>query len=76
MATTDQRLERIVEALGQLQVSLESLRGSLGTIVQTSADHEERLRSIERFQNMLTPTLAAITFVLGVVTKEAVGRWI
>lgn len=76
MATTDQRLERIVEALGQLQVSLESLRGSLGTIVQTSADHEERLRSIERFQNMLTPTLAAITFVLGVVAKEAVGRWI
>jgi len=42
--------------------------------MQTSRDHEQRLRSMERWQHNLTPILAALTFILGAVFSEMLGR--
>lgn len=74
MPRPDQRFSQIMQVLEQLHVSLEGLRTSLASVVQATTDHEQRLRSVERFQHALTPTLAAITFILGVASKAAIEQ--
>ena len=74
MSGTDERLDRIVESLQQVNVNLESLRVSLASLVERSDDHESRIRSMERWQNNLTPVLAAVTFILGAVFTQFLGR--
>ncbi|HVJ84970.1 MAG TPA: hypothetical protein VM452_04950 [Caulifigura sp.] len=74
MARDDERLDRVVEALQQINVNLEGLRVALVNLTQTAADHEDRLRSVERWRNHLTPLVAALTFVLGAVCSAAVQR--
>lgn len=70
----DEHLDRILESLAQVNVNLEGLRVSLITVTETAADHEHRLRAIERWKYHLTPILAAITFVLGAVFSIALDR--
>jgi hypothetical protein len=72
----DEKLDRIVEALQQVNVNLESLRVTLLSLVQITDDHEARLRSVERWQNNLTPILAVATFMLGAVFTEMLKRFI
>lgn len=76
MTLSDEKLDRIVEALQQVNVTLESLRVSLSSLVQVSDDHEQRIRVVERWQNNLTPVLAAMTFMLGVVFSMALERFL
>ncbi|MBL4884415.1 MAG: hypothetical protein JKY95_07760 [Planctomycetaceae bacterium] len=71
---SDEKLDRIVEALHEVNVNLESLRVSLAGQLETTSDHEARLRSIERWQNNLTPVLAAITFILGVTFTQVIDH--
>jgi prefoldin subunit 5 len=70
----DERLDRIVEALQQINVNLEGLRVALQELSETTADHEERLRSIERWKYNLTPLLGALAFVLGALSSAVIGR--
>ena len=76
MGANDERLDRIVESLQQINVHLEGLRVSLTSLVQDSEDHETRIRAVERWQSNLTPILAFLTFVLGAVFTEMLGRFI
>lgn len=70
----DEKLDRIVEAVHGVSVQLESLRTTLQQLQTSSLDHEKRLRSIERWQNNLTPILAAMTFVLGASFTQVLDR--
>jgi len=70
----EDRLDRILESLSRIQVTIESLRISLQSISETSHDHESRLRSVERWKHQLTPVLAVVTFVLGVVATAVLER--
>ncbi len=76
MARDDERLDRVVEALQQINVNLEGLRVALVDLTETTSDHEARLRTIERWKHSLTPVLAALTFVLGAICSVAVQRMI
>lgn len=66
------RLERITEMLSRLYAQLETLRVLLAAQCESSRDHEDRLRLLERWQHSLTPVLAAGTFLLGL----ACSLWI
>lgn len=70
----DATLDRILESLTQIHVTLESVRVSLATLGETAADHEQRLRSIERWLGHLTPVFAVATFVLGAIFTAALER--
>ncbi len=70
----EDRLDRILESLSRIQVTIESLRISLQSISETSHDHESRLRSVERWKHQLTPVLAVVTFLLGVVATAVMER--
>ena len=74
MSTMDEKLDRIVETLQQVNVNLESLRVTLSSLVEVSDDHESRIRLIERWQQNLTPVLAVLTFLLGAVFTEVLDR--
>ncbi len=76
MARDDERLDRVVEALQQINVNLEGLRVALIDLTETTADHEERLRHLEHWKHGLTPVLAALTFVLGAICSVAVQKLI
>ncbi len=71
----DDKLERIVMALHDVNVALESVRTILQGLQNLSCDHEGRLRTIERWQHNLTPILAAMTFVLGITTTHVINRF-
>ena len=70
----DEKLDRIVETLQQVNINLESLRVTLSALVEVSDDHESRIRTIERWQQNLTPVLAVLTFMLGAVFTEVLDR--
>ena len=76
MTHTDETLDRIVEAVQQVNVNLEGLRVSMTSLIQICDDHETRIRSIERWQNNLTPVLAVLTFILGAIFTETLKRFI
>ncbi|MCA8997250.1 MAG: hypothetical protein KDA36_09265 [Planctomycetaceae bacterium] len=70
----EDQIDRIIESLSQINVSLENLRVSLLALAETCADHEERIRAIERWKNSLTPLLASMTFILGAIFSAAVNH--
>lgn len=74
MPRPEETWDRLVESLAQVSVNLESLRVALSLLNETRTDHEQRLRSIERWRHNLTPMLAAITFVLGAMFSVAAQR--
>jgi hypothetical protein len=76
MARDDERLDRVIEGLQQINVNLEGLRVALVDLTETTADHEDRLRSIERWKHSLTPVLAALTFVLGAICSVAIQKFV
>ena len=69
MSSVEEKLERLFEAMGKIQVSLEALRGSMKALVAARDDHEHRLRAIERRHYKLLPLSAVTTFALGVLFK-------
>ncbi len=71
---SEEKLDRIVEALHEANVKLGGLQVTLSKLVEVTSDHETRLRVIERWQNNLMPILAAMTFVLGVTFTEVIER--
>ena len=74
MIAMDEKLDRIVETLQQVNINLESLRVTLSSLVEVSDDHESRIRLIERWQQNLTPVLAVLTFMLGAIFTEVLDR--
>jgi hypothetical protein len=72
----DEKLDRLLESLQQLNVSVESLRVSLAALIEISGDHEKRLRLLERWQQNLTPVLAILTFTLGALFTQALTRFL
>ena len=74
MSAMDEKLDRIVETLQQVNVNLESLRVTLSSLVEVSDDHESRIRTVERWQQNLTPVLAVLTFMLGAIFTEVLDR--
>jgi hypothetical protein len=73
-STTDERMDRLIEAVQQTNVLLEGMKVSLMQLTERSLDHEQRLRTIERWRHNLTPILAALTFLSGVVFSEMIQR--
>ena len=71
---SDEKLDRIVESLHEVNVNLGGLQVTLTGLVDVANDHETRLRVVERWQNNLTPILVAMTFVLGVTFTEVIER--
>lgn len=72
----DERMDRLVEAVQQTNLLLEGVKVSLTQVIQRSIDHEDRLRVIERWRHNLTPILAALTFLSGVVFSEMIQRMV
>lgn len=70
----DERIDRIVEAIQRTNLLLEGMRASMQTLVERNHDHEQRLRVVERWLHNLSPVLAALTFLLGVVFSEMIQR--
>lgn len=73
-STTDERMDRLIEAVQQTNILLEGMKVSLTQLTERSVDHEARLRTIERWRHNLTPILAALTFLSGVVFSEMIQR--
>lgn len=72
----DDKLDRIMESVSQLNVQVESLRVSVQTLIQEQQDHEARLRILERWRNSLTPIFAVLTFVIGSLFTAALERFL
>ncbi|WP_437225301.1 hypothetical protein SH661x_004005 [Planctomicrobium sp. SH661] len=70
----DDAFDRLVESLALINVNLEGLRVSLLAVTETKIDHEERLRSIERWRYHLSPIISAITFLLGASLTAALAK--
>lgn len=70
----DESLDRIVESLGQINVNLECLRVTLSGLSEVAADHEDRLRLIERWKHNLSPFVAIFTFLLGGVASIVLDK--
>ena len=75
-AHDDERLDRILESLQQVNVNLETLRVSFANLSQMVEDHENRLRVLERWKYHLTPILAVLTFTLGAVATVIIQKWL
>ena len=75
MNVSDEKLDRIVEALQEVNVNLESLRVSLSSLIQVCDDHESRLRVVERWQQKLIPLFVILTFMVGAVFTEFLRRF-
>ncbi len=73
-STTDERMDRLIEAVQHTNILLEGMKVSLTQLTERSVDHEARLRTIERWRHTLTPILAALTFLSGVVFSEMIQR--
>ena len=72
--SADERLDRIVEALQQINVHLEGFRVTIVANSEAVDDHEIRLRTIEQWRHNLTPLLAAAAFILGAIASTAAAR--
>jgi hypothetical protein len=67
-------IDRLLNELHSLRVTLERLRVTLGTLGRVAEDHETRVRALEGRQQRLTPVVSALTFVLGVLATQVIGR--
>ena len=67
-------LDRLLSELHSLRVTLEGLRVTLAALSNVVADHEARVRVLERSQQRLTPVLSGLTFLLGALATELLGR--
>ena len=76
MSTTrsDERMDRLLEAVQQTNILLEGMKVSLTQLTARAQDHEQRLRTIERWRHNMAPILAALTFLSGVVFSEMIQR--
>ena len=73
--TSPSRIDDVVDRLQAIQLTLERLHVSVETLTRRVADHETRVRRLERWQQRLQPLLGAITFVLGAIATLALNRW-
>ena len=69
------RIDDVVDRLQAIQLTLERLHVSVETLTRRVADHETRVRRLERWQQRMQPLLGAITFVLGAIATLAMNRW-
>jgi hypothetical protein len=67
-------MDKLVCELHSLRVTLERLRVTLGTLTRVTDDHEARVRALEGRQQRLTPVVSALTFVLGALATQVIGR--
>ena len=74
MSTVDEKLDRLIHSVQSMAVKIEQLRIGVDAMAKANADHEQRLRVIERWHNKMSPLLAVATFVLGAVFKMTLER--
>jgi hypothetical protein len=67
-------LATLAAELHSLRITLERLRVTLSALARVTDDHEARVRVLERRQQSLTPVISALTFVLGIVVTQLIGR--
>ena len=60
-------LLRVMEGLDSVKTDVAEIKGGLTPTVQAVADHELRIRSLERFKNAV-PSVAALGFLMGVAS--------
>ena len=70
----DERIDRLVDSLRKISVQLENLRVSLLALHEDLSDHEQRLRIVEQWKHNLSPVLAIVSFVMGVMVSAAVNH--
>lgn len=70
----DERLDRIIESLHQINISLEGLRITLSGLEEMNLDQEERLRKVETWKHNMNPLVVGITFALGAVISTTIAR--
>ena len=71
---THDDLNRVVDALHQVNLTLESLRVTMSTHVDEIDDHEKRLRQLERWTSSLTPIMAGLIFLSGVISTAVIQK--
>ncbi len=71
---THEDLNRVVDALHQVNLTLESLRVTMSTQVEEIDDHEKRLRQLERWTSSLTPVIASLIFLGGVISTAIISK--
>lgn len=71
----DEQLDRLIESLAQINVNLEGLRVSLSWLQETRADHEGRLRSLERWRYHATTWIGLAALLLGGILTRSV-EWL
>ncbi len=71
----DERIDRFVDSLRKISVQLENLRVSLLALHHDISDHEARMRSVEQWKHNLSPVLAIVSFVVGVILSAAVNHF-
>jgi len=74
MATMDEKLDRLIASVQSVNVKIEQMRTTVGTMSQTRNDHETRLRAGERWENTSSAVLMVLTFVLGATFKAGLDR--
>lgn len=67
-------IDRLLDELHSLRVTLEGLRVTLASLLRIAEDHETRVRVLERRQQSLSTVVSALTFVLGALATEFIGR--
>ena len=75
-AQRDDRLDKLTDQLQEILITLENLRSTLESLTDHAADHEKRLRPLERWQQRMTPVLGLITFLLGAILTSVLKVWL
>ncbi len=63
-------------SLREISSHLAAMRATLDALTASLADHEARLRGVERWQHQATPLMSAVLFVLGVVVTVTLEHWL
>jgi hypothetical protein len=70
----DDKLDRLVESVQQVVLTMESLKLSIQRLLETAADQEHRLRVLEHWRSSLMPVIAVLTFILGSLFDAAIRQ--
>ncbi len=68
----NKRFDQLIEKLSDMAVSFALIANAVESLDKSRDDHEERVRSLEKWKNNLSPVLAAGTFILGGIAMAVI----
>jgi hypothetical protein len=71
-----QRIDEMLKMMHEANTALTTCVAGMTTLSEGHKDHEQRIRTMERWQANLTPVLAALTFISGAVASQLVEAWL